>query len=288
VVFLFYFAGMNLICINGKIVSADEPALMASNRSYRYGDGLFETMKVRKGELLLGQLHFERLFEGLLLLKFDLPVLFSAEKLEEEIIKLCRKNNCEDLARVRLSVYRGCGGLYDEDKTPGYVIECWPLNESVNEMNGNGLVIDVFPHAEKSCDKYSNLKSANFLPYAMAALYAKENKLNDSLVLNTSGRIADSTIANIFLIKSDNILTPALSEGCINGVMRKYLLTKMPEDGYKVSEGEITIRDIETADEVFLTNAIKGIQWVGRFRDKTYSKQTTTEVYTKVMKFFIS
>ena len=257
---------------------------MASNRGYRYGDGLFETMKVVNESIALEQLHFERLFSGLLLLKFDIPKLVTAEKLQEEILHLCRKNECEKLARVRLSVFRGNGGLYDEDKTLQYVIECWPLNESVNKLNENGLVIDVYKDAQKSCDKFSNLKSANFLPYFMAAQYVKENKLNDCVVLNTKGGIADATIANIFIIKDGAVITPALTEGCVNGVMRRYLMGKLRAMNYDLREELLTVSNLRDADEVFLTNAINGIRWVRQFGDKIYTNLKTVEIYNRFIK----
>lgn len=275
---------MNSICFNGKIIPADEPVLLASNRGYRYGDGLFETMKVAKGKILLSDHHFERLFAGLALLQFEIPRLFLRQKTEDEIVSLCKKNNCEGLARVRLSVFRGNGGLYDEDKGLQYLIECWPLTESVSKLNENGLVIDVFPGAEKSCDKFSNLKSANFLPYSMAALYAKEKKLNDCLVLNTTGGIADSTIANLFIIKNAIVITPGLEEGCVNGVMRQYLLKKLQAADYAVQEATLSVNDIIAADEVFLTNAIHGIRWVRQFRDMSYSNVKTVEIYNRFIK----
>lgn len=275
---------MNSICFNGKIIPADEPVLLASNRGYRYGDGLFETMKVAKGKILLSDHHFERLFAGLALLQFEIPRLFLRQKTEDEILSLCKKNNCEGLARVRLSVFRGNGGLYDEDKGLQYLIECWPLTESVSKLNENGLVIDVFPGAEKSCDKFSNLKSANFLPYSMAALYAKEKKLNDSLVLNTTGGIADSTIANLFIIKNAIVITPGLEEGCVNGVMRQYLLQKMQAADCAVQEATLSVNDILVADEVFLTNAIHGIRWVRQFRDMSYGNVKTVEIYNRFIK----
>ncbi len=270
---------MSSICFNGKIVSGEEPVLMASNRSYRYGDGLFETMKLINGYIALEQFHFERLFAGISLLKFDTPKLFTAEKIRQEILQLCRKNSCEKMARVRLSIFRGNGGLYDEDKTLQYVIESWSLNESVNKLNENGLVIDIYPDARKSCDKFSNLKSANFLPYSLAAQYAKENKLNDCLVLNTKEAIADSTIANVFIIKEGIISTPALDEGCVKGVMRRYLIEKLRDGGYELREGVLTVNNLEHADEVFLTNAINGIRWVKQFRDTMYTNNHAANIY---------
>jgi branched-chain amino acid aminotransferase len=275
---------MNHICVNGKMLPADEPALLVSNRGYRYGDGLFETMKIAAGRIVLENYHFERLFSGLLLMKFDKPGLFTKEKISQEILQLCKKNECEKLARARLSVFRGNGGLYDEDKTLQYVIESWPLIESVNKLNENGLVIDIYPDAEKSCDKFSNLKSANFLPYSMAAQYAKKNKLNDCLVLNNSGGVADSTIANLFVINNGIVITPALEEGCVSGVMRRHLLTELKEAGIEANETAITTGDIKNADEIFLTNAINGIRWVRQFRDKMYTKIKTVEIYNQFIK----
>lgn len=275
---------MNSICFNGKFFSADEPVLLASNRGYRYGDGLFETMKVQQGNILLADYHFERLFTGIAMLQFEMPRLFLRQRTEDEILHLCKKNKCEQLGRVRLSVFRGNGGLYDEEKALQYLIECWPLNESVSKLNDNGLVIDIYSEAEKSCDKFSNLKSANFLPYSMAALYAKEKKVNDCLVLNSTGSIADSTIANLFVIKNGIIVTPGLDEACVNGVMRRHLLKEIQNAGYDTREVTVSVNDLANADEVFLTNAINGIRWVRQFRDKLYTNIKTTEIYNRFIK----
>jgi branched-chain amino acid aminotransferase len=277
---------MNSICINGKIVPADKPVLMADNRGYRYGDGLFETMKLIRGKIILESYHFERLFAGLKLMKFQIPSLFTTDKLRQDILKLCKKNKCTDLARVRLSVFRGNGGLYDENKSLQYLIECWPADELVNQINQKGLIIDIFPDAKKSCDIFSNLKSANYLPYVMAAQFAEKNKLNDCLVSNVKGRIADATIANIFLVKNNLIITPASGEGCVNGVMRRYLIEQLRSAscGFELREGVVTKSDIETFNEIFLTNAMYGIRWVKQFRDKTYVNTQTLKIYKEFIK----
>jgi branched-chain amino acid aminotransferase len=272
---------MNSISINGRIVPDTQPVLMAGNQGYRYGDGLFETMKLLNGKLLFETFHFERLFAGMSLFNYTVPKLMTTEKLRQEILQLAEKNLCTTLARVRLSVSRGNGGLYDGDKQLQYLAECWPLNDSVNQLNDNGLIIDIYPDARKSADMFSNLKSANFLPYTMAAQYAQAHQLNDCLVLNTDGYIADSTIANIFIIKDMIIHTPALKEGCVNGVMRRYLLETLPSAGYEVKQVSLTPELLQHADEVFLTNAINGIRWVKQFRDTGYRHEMVTEIYTR-------
>jgi branched-chain amino acid aminotransferase len=277
--FLFYFHRMNSICLNGKLIDANEPSLMADNRAFRYGDGLFETMKMINGKIILGSYHFERLFNGIKLMKFRVPSLFKATALRTAIHNTCGKNKCEALARIRLSVFRGNGGLYDETKNLQYIIESWPADKTVNQMNKNGLVIDIFPDLQKTCDVFANLKSANFLPYVMAAKYAKAHQLNDCLVNNVKGQIADATIANVFLVKKNFIITPALTEGCVNGVMRRYLIEKIRASNFDIREGVVTKNDLETFDEVFLTNAMYGIKWVKQFRDRKYNNAQTLKIY---------
>jgi len=276
--FLFYFDSMEFIIVNGNVIEKNNAGLSPDDHSYRYGDGLFETMKIANGNILLEEYHFERLFSGLELLKFKIPLHFSKQKISEEVKKLCKKNNCQELARVRLSVSRGRGGLYDCDNKVSYLIESGPLEQNNNVLNENGLVIDIFPDARKSLDKFSNLKSANYLPYIMAAIWTRENKLNDALILNQHNQVCDSTIANVFWVESGNIFTPPLSAGCVAGVMRKRIL----DLGQNIKEKNLTENDLLHADEVFLTNAINGIRPVKQFRDKTYENRIAVEIFTQI------
>ena len=263
---------------NGNIYEQGQPVLTAADHGYRYGDGLFETMKMIKGNVLFEEFHFERLFSGLKVLKFAVPGLFTRQKIGAAIKMICKKNNCEDLARIRLSVSRGNGGLYDCDNKFSYVIECWPLENNNGDINTNGLVIDVFPDARKSIDHFSNLKSANYLPYVMAAVWAKENKLNDALILNQHGRICDATIANVFWTKSDKIYTPPLSEGCVAGVMRGQILNS----GLDIHESILSEDILFNADEVFLTNVITGIRWVKQCGNKVYSNTISHKIFAEL------
>lgn len=261
---------------NGSLITIGERVFHADDHSYRYGDGLFETIRITDGEILLEGYHFERLFLGLKLLKFDIPLLFTQQKIKEEVIDLCKKNGCNKSARVRFSVSRGSGGIYDCDDQLSYLIESWPLE--LTGFNENGLVIDIFPDARKSIDKFSNLKSANYLPYVMAAIWAKENKLNDALIQNQYGRICDATIANIFWVKDENVFTPSLHEGCVAGIMRKRILDLRSG----VEEKNLTENDLINADEVFLTNVITGIRWVKQFRDKTYGNKIAESIFAQI------
>jgi len=269
---------------NGKIYKDDTLVTGANNRGLRYGDGLFETMKLKSGQLVFDNEHFARLWKGLGVLQFVVPKHFTPEKLQEEIIQLATKNQHEKNARIRLTIFRGSGGLYDTaDHSPNYIIETWPLPDSNGDLNSNGLDIGIYTAVKKSCDILSNLKTNNFLPYVMAALEAKKQKWNDAVILNSNDRICDSSIANIFLIKEATIYTPALSEGCVAGITRKHIITQLPLAGYSCIEKEITVEELLNADEVFLTNSIYNIRWVKRIADKIFGNSITQKIYASLV-----
>ena len=264
----------DFVNFDGAILPSDKAILTADNRSFRYGDGLFETIKVKNGRICLENYHFERLMAGIQLLQFEPPSLFAPQFLAEKILHLCEKNGHSDLARVRLVVFRGDGGLHDPvDPIPHYIIQSWPLAGSNDGINNEGLILGLFSDGRKSLDPFSNLKSNNYLLYVMAALYSRKNRFDDCLVLNSQHRVADSTIANLFYCKGNTVYTPPLSEGCVAGVMRRWLIDFLPRTGLSLLEKETTVEDLQDAEGVFLTNALRGIQWVGSFCGTTYSNR---------------
>ena len=270
--------------LNGDFVEEKKPVIRADNRSFRYGDGLFETMKVILGSIRLKELHFKRLFNGMETLQIMFQGFVSDSMFEEQVMKTIRKNQIAGAARVRLTVYRGDGGLYDLcHVTAGYVIQVWPISSSSLDLNSNGLKLGIYEGAKKSIDTLSNIKSNNYLTYAMGAVHAKRHSFNDCLILNTENRICDSTIANVFWIKDGTVFTTPLSEGCVAGVMRSHLLSELPSLGYNVMEKTADIDDLVNADEIFLTNAINGIRWVGDFQGKKYGNTLATKIFTSTI-----
>ncbi|MDE3236207.1 MAG: aminotransferase class IV [Bacteroidota bacterium] len=268
---------------NGKVLRNEKKAVISvDNRSFRYGDGCFETMKMTNGKILQSAYHQERLFTSLQALHFDKPNFFITEAFEQQIIELAKKNQHKKLARVRVTIFRGDGGLYDvENNQPNYLIQTWDLNSANNKLNENGLIVDVCKDVRKSCDKFSNIKSNNYLGYAMAAMWVKEQKMNDALVLNAYDRICDATIANVFLVKNGVIKTPALTEGCVSGTMRKYLLKCCREENLPVEETQIEAEELAEADELFLTNAVYGIRWVKECGATHYKQQLAEHLHEK-------
>ena len=232
-------------------------------------------MLVQDGEIRLKGLHWERLFAGMRQLYFEVPALMTAEHLEKEVLRNVKKNKSELLCRVRLQVYAGGGGIYSaESSHPGFVIECFPLEPDALLLNGNGLVAGLATGLAKSRDELSNLKSCNALIYAIAARQARTNKWNDALLRNTDGNIIESAIANIFWIKDGNVYTPPLADGCVAGVMRRYIMSKV-----SIKEKNLSEQELHEADEVFLSNAIKKMRWISDIEGKRYGNQQIKTIY---------
>jgi len=275
---------MEYFIYNGKSFPENSKVLSVNSRGLRYGDGLFETIKSINGTLQLGDAHFARLWKGLSILSFKIPKNFTPDHLQNEITEILNKNGHRKVARIRITVFRGDGGLYDEiNDCPHYLIQTWALPDEVGLWNNNGLVLGLYTEVKKNCDIISNLKHNNFLPYAMAALESKKQKWNDAILLNTWDRICDTTIANIFLIKDQLIYTPSLKEGCIAGVMRKNIINLLAAQNKKPIEGEISVADLLNADEVFLTNSIYNLRWVQSIEDKKYTHIQTQKIYASFL-----
>lgn len=275
---------MNYFNYNGKIFEESTLVIGVQNRGLRYGDGVFETMKCKNGKLILSDEHFARLWKGMQLLQFDIPKLLSPEKLEEDILQLAKKNKLT-AARIRLTIIRSDGGIYDaKNNTPNYIIEAIALPEDNGPLNSNGLQLCFYDDAKKAIDTFSNCKTNNYLPYFMGAKFAKQQQCNDALILNSNGNICDSTIANIFYIKDNIFYTPALTQGCVAGVMRKFLIEKIRTLSFTVHESVLTKEDILNADEVFLSNSIYNIRWVGSVEDKKYTNTLTLKIVEELMR----
>lgn len=269
---------MRYINLNGKLTEAAAAGVPHDNRAFRYGYGLFETLLVKNGTIQLAAYHWERLFAGAKALYFDIPKLMTADWLSSEVLRTVKKNGLDKLCRVRLQLYAGNGGMMEE-QTPRscYIIECFPLEEQTTMLNEIGLVLGIAEGLQKSGDALANYKTTNALVYAIAAQQAKANKWNDALVCNTSGNIIESAIANIFWIDNGQIHTPPLAEGCVAGVMRRYIMSKID-----VIEQPLTNEMLIAADEVFLTNAVRAIKWVSTVGEASYSSSIVHKLYAQL------
>ncbi|MEJ2879769.1 aminotransferase class IV [Pedobacter sp. GR22-6] len=261
---------------NDEFIAADQAILTANNRGFRYGDGLFESMRMSNGKLRFAEQHADRLRAGMKALKMEGGSLLDEYFLKQKTAELCKKNRLKENARFRLSVYRAGEGLYtpNNNKT-GYVLEATALPDSNYELNKKGLIVDVYDELTKSVDQLSNYKTCNSLVYVMAGLYRKQYNLDEAFILNHKGFLCESISSNVFVVYNKQIYTPALSEGCIAGVMRGVVMNIARSNDIPVIEAQINPEVLKEAEEVFITNAVGGIRWVMGYGRKRYFNEVT-------------
>lgn len=270
---------MHYINYNGELMAAGAISVPSDSHMLRYGFGLFETMLVRDGAIALAAYHWERLFAGMQQLYFGV-VPFTADQLTAEVLRCVGRNGMERLARVRLQVFAGTGGFPEGlGQSPGFLVECHQPDPELLTWNERGLITGIAEGLYKSHDMLANLKTTSMIPYIMAAQQAQRHNWDDAFLLNTQQRVIESTIANVFWIKDGEVYTPPLSEGCIAGVMRRFI---MEASGIAVTERLLTSPALHTADEIFLTNAIRGVRWVQACCGNAYSHNKTREIYRVV------
>lgn len=276
------------INFDGNILPADQQVFSINNRAFRYGDGLFESMRYMKGELRFPDLHIERIRKGMKLLKFDKYSQIDAWFIREKAEELLRRNKTGPDARLRLTVFRDAGGLYSPTGNKmAYVLESQKLEESQYTINAKGLIIDVFDEIPKPVNILSNLKTCNALIYVLAGIFKNQNALDEVLVLNQNGFLCESMSSNVFVVYDRKLYTPALNEGCIAGVMRQVVMRLAKENGIELVEAQINPEILNEADEVFLTNAGRGIQWVMGYNNKRYFNEVSRFLNEKLNMQFL-
>jgi branched-chain amino acid aminotransferase len=256
-----------MVNLNGQLLPNAPESFALLQRAAFFGDGLFETIRAFKGKTPFWSLHWERLSSGLKALGFEVPTWWTSDYFEKEITKTSPGN-----ARIRLTVWRSPGGYYlPTDDTPQYLVTTEPLQSDSFEWLGAGLEICLCETVRLPVDSLSGIKIISGARYVAAAREARAKGMDDLIVLNTHGRVCEATGSNIFWTKGDIVFVPPSFEGQIKGTLQKLLCILLQEEGYKVSEKPTLVEDILDADEVFLTNAIRGIRWVRKFEGAVYN-----------------
>lgn len=271
------------LLFNDEFHAVDVPILTASNRSFKFGDGLFESMRMIDNKLQFADFHADRLVGGMKALKMDGHALMDDYFLRQKTADLVKKNRWNGNVRFRLSVYRQGAGVYTpEINKAGYVLEGIPLQSNQYELNNKGLIIDVYDEITKPINKLSNFKTSNALPYVMAGIFKSQNRLDEAMILNQNGFLCESISANVFIVYNDQIYTPALTEGCISGVMRSAVMQLCRMNDLTLTEAQINPEILKEAEEVFITNATQGIQWVMGYGRKRYFNEVSKFLVDKL------
>jgi branched-subunit amino acid aminotransferase/4-amino-4-deoxychorismate lyase len=256
---------------NGAILPNKGATIAAGNRSYLYGDGLFESVRIMNGKPINIENHFNRLVFGAKALKMRIPTFFTAQFFEDKVIELCSISSIDQGGKCRISIDRALGSTYvPETNEISYFIEIYPYESNFFELNSKGLEVDIYHDQKKQNNFLANYKTKNGLLYVMTAIKAKEKQLDDMLITNEKDIIIESSNSNIFIVSNGVLYTPGLEDGCLAGTMRMQIINIAIQHGIKVYECSIMPQNLLAADEIFFTNAIRGIVWVGGYRTKRY------------------
>jgi branched-subunit amino acid aminotransferase/4-amino-4-deoxychorismate lyase len=276
-----------LVNYNGRLMPADGPVVGLDNRAFHFGDGLFESVRIVDGTPRFLDAHWARLVTGAEELRIKLPDGMDREifgKVISELVLACGISS----GRVRFTLYRGGGGQYRPEQNEGvYAIEATPLADAYHVLNEQGLTVDIWPEMRKPINVLSRLKTLNCHYYIMAALWAQQRGLDDCLLQNERGNIIESSSGNLFIVSNSVLYTPSLVDGCLGGVMRAQVINLALGNGIKVYECSLNPQNLLAADELFFTNAIRGIQWVSAYRTKRYAHRmasTLVDLLVKSMK----
>lgn len=273
----------NFINHNGVISESDKPVLFVNNRGFRYGDALFETIRFSNNKSLFLKEHLQRLVNGMRVLKMEMHPLFSESFFEKSIFELVQRNGIGTDGRIRLTVYRNDGGFYaPSDNKVSFLIEAYPKEEVGYVLNQKGLTVDLYTEFRKTPNALASIKSANSSIYVMAGIYKNQHQLDECILSNDKSHIIEAISSNIFAVKNGVLYTSPVEDGCVDGVMRKKIIQIAQQNKIAVYEISIMQNVLLGADELFLTNTIKGIQWVVAFKQKRYFNNTSKKLIEKL------
>lgn len=260
-----------MINFNGTIETQHQE--LSDNRAFKYGDAIFETLKVVNGRILFLEDHYFRLMASMRVIRMEIPMTFTMEFLEGEILKLIEASNLINTpVRIRMTVYRKAEGLYTpKTNEVSYVMEASALNNASYQLNNKICVVDLFKDHYITPQLLSTLKTNNRVLNVIAGIFAKENDLDNCLLLNSNKQVVEAINGNVFLVKGNTIKTPPLTDGCIKGIMRMQLLQLASKlEDYQFEEASISPFELQKADEIFITNVIQGVVSVTKYRKKEF------------------
>ncbi|SRR5690554_753155 len=261
-----------MINLNGQLINKSETSL-EHNRGFLYGDALFETIKVLDKKVLFAEDHYFRLMASMRILRMEIPANFTLEHLESELLKTVEANSLVN-ARVRLTVYRSGKGKYlPETRNVEYLINV-ENTAPIYSISEQAFEVELYKDFYISKQLLSTLKTTNRLINISAQIFAEENGYDNCFLINEDKNIIEAINGNIFVVKDNVVASPSISDGCINGIMRKKIIEiikKIPE--LQFEERSISPFEIQKADEVFITNVIQGIRPITKYRKKEFGRE---------------
>ncbi len=274
---------------NGAILPNDSPTISPGNRAHLYGDGVFESIRIMNGKPINLENHISRILDGAKCVKMEVPSNFNTAFFNERILELIEKSNISKGGRCRLSIDRASGGTYlPASNEAEFYIEVSAYESNYFELNAKGLTVDIFSDIKLQKNFLSNYKTKSCLEYVMASISAQEMGLDDLFLSDVRGNILETSSSNVFVVSNGVLYTPGLEEGCLAGTMRMQVINLALRSGIKVYECSILPQNLLAGDEIFITNAIQGINWIGSYRTKKFSNTIARKLIVSLNEYWRS
>lgn len=268
-----------MINFNGNLQDSSNIAI-ENNRGFLFGDAIFETIKVNGTKILFLEEHYLRLMASMRICRMEIPMKFTMEFMEEEILKLIEIQNNKISTRVRFTVYRNAEGLYSPTSNEiQYLITTSQLANEKYAIASTNYEVELFKDFHVSKHLLSTLKTTNKMINVVASVFAKENGFENCLLVNDDKNVVEAINGNIFMKMGNQLITPPTSDGCLNGIMRKQILSIVNKmESIEMIEKSISPFDLQKADELFISNVITGIQPITKYRKKQFSTEFAKEI----------
>ena len=272
-----------MVNFNGNI-QENSSISIENNRGFLFGDSIFETIKVLDNKVLFLEDHYFRLMASMRICRMEIPMNFTMEYFEEQILKLIATFSDSNSYRVRFSVYRDSDGFYlPKTRNVQFIVAASSLNSDLYAIGKESYEVELYKDFYVSKQLLSTLKTNNKMLQITGSIFADENGYDNCLVLNDEKNVVEALQSNLFMKTGNLVVTPPVSDGCLNGIMRKQILELLKKiEGIEVKEASISPFDLQKADELFLTNVISGIQPITKYRKKEYTAEFASDVIKRL------
>ena len=269
---------------NGELLEDNTSFLNEKNRGVQLGDAVFEELRVVNGDIIFLEDHYLRLMSSMRILRMEIPMKFTMEFMEEEILKLFSGIELKEAKKIKFTVFRNYGNDFsNSDNSISYFITSSLLTSPFYILNEEPYEVELFKDFYKNSSMLSNLDTNNKIINVVGAIYAQENDYQDCLLLNERKQVIEALNGNLFVVKGNQIKTAPVTDGCINSILRKKLIDMVLKlNDFEFLEESISPFELQKADELFLVNNIEGIVSISKYRKKDFVNATAKQLIGKL------
>ena len=262
--------------VNNSISKVPQDDL--NRRASKYGDGFFETILANEHTIQHYDFHYDRIVKSFGYLYFDKTTLPHKDELQAWLLSFLPQNNAKK-NKISLHFQRDAVGQYSPSSNEVIFSAEVTDYQVISSLDAPNYRIGIYTETRKFPNPIASIKSSNALIYVLAAAWKDMAGIEDAIILNNDNHICEATASNIFMVKDRKIITPPLRDAPVDGIMRRFIIETLASKNVSVIEKSVTDKDVFEADEIFLTNTLKGIQSVTGFGDVIqYKNEYTQEI----------